>query len=89
MISGIIFSTGNVEFNPIQVDGGVVAHGNIDIQGATQFVYNNAYGGAAKKGVTIPPGSYSAQFMRSTWLHCRSTDPNSTFTSPDIAATCP
>jgi len=86
-ISGIIFSTGNVEFNPIQVDGGVVAYG-VDIQGNTQFVYNNAYGSAAKKGVSIPPGAYSAQFMRSTWLHCRATDANNVFTSPDIPATC-
>jgi hypothetical protein len=86
-ISGIIFSTGNVEFNPIQVDGGVVAYG-VDIQGNTQFVYNNAYGAAAKKGVSIPAGAYSAQFMRSTWLHCRNTDPNSVFTSPDEPATC-
>ncbi len=87
VISGIIFSTGNVEFNPIQVDGGVVAYG-VDIQGNTQFVYNNTYGAAAKKGVSIPAGAYSAQFMRSTWLHCRNTDPNSVFTSPDEPATC-
>ncbi len=87
VISGIIFSTGNVEFNPIQVDGGVVAYG-VDIQGNTQFIYNNAYGAAAKKGVSIPAGAFSAQFMRSTWLHCRNTDPNSVFTSPDEPATC-
>ncbi len=87
VISGIIFSTGNVEFNPIQIDGGVVAWG-VQIQGNTQLIYNNTYGGAAKKGVSIPAGSYSAQFMRSTWLHCRSTDANNVFTSPDIPATC-
>ena len=86
-VSGIIYSGGSVQFNPISVDGGVVAW-DVEIQGNSLLVYNNAYGGAAKKGFAIPAGAYSAQFMRSTWLHCRATDADNVFTSPDIPATC-
>ena len=53
-----------------------------------QHPANLGYGGAAKTGFTIPLGSYSAQFMRSTFLHCRQTDPNNDFTAPDQPPPC-
>lgn len=50
-IHGLIYSGGHVEFNPIVVDGGVIAF-SIQTQGSTStYTYNDTYGTAAP-----PPG---------------------------------
>jgi Tfp pilus assembly protein PilX len=50
-IHGIVYSGGNVDFNPIVVDGGVVAF-QIQTQGSSSsYTYNPTYG-----NVTPPPG---------------------------------
>lgn len=87
MVSGIVYSGGSVTFNPISIDGGVVAW-TVAIQGNSQLIYNPAYGAASKSGFDIPPGSFSAQFMRSTWLHCRQTDLNNDFVNPNTTPEC-
>jgi hypothetical protein len=51
-IHGIVFSGGKIEFNPIGLDGGVVAY-DVEAQGgaSTSYLYNSTYGNAAP-----PPG---------------------------------
>jgi hypothetical protein len=50
-VHGIVYSGGNVEFNPVILDGGVVAF-QIQTQGTSSaYSYNPAYG-----NVTPPPG---------------------------------
>jgi Tfp pilus assembly protein PilX len=50
-VYGIVYSGGNVEFNPVILDGGVVAF-QIQTQGTSSaYTYNPAYG-----NVTPPPG---------------------------------
>jgi hypothetical protein len=50
-IHGIVYSGGNVEFNTILVDGGVVAFQIQTQGGASNYTYNPSYGNAAP-----PPG---------------------------------
>ena len=50
-IHGIVYSGGNVEFNPINVDGGVVAFQIQTQSTSSSYGYNSTYGNAAP-----PPG---------------------------------
>jgi hypothetical protein len=50
-INGIVYSGGNVEFNPIVVNGGVVAFQIQTQSSSSSYSYNNTYGNAAP-----PPG---------------------------------
>jgi Tfp pilus assembly protein PilX len=69
-IHGIVYSGGNVEFNPIVVDGGVVAFQIQTQASSSTYGYNNTYGNDAP-----PPGfplgeSNAVILVRKSFLVC-------------------
>jgi Tfp pilus assembly protein PilX len=71
-IHGIVYSAGEVSFNPASVDGGVVAWKAYLQNGASSLAYNECYGKAAPPpGFSSPPGSQTVTIDRRTWSQCR------------------
>ncbi|HSE94268.1 MAG TPA: hypothetical protein VLD61_00160, partial [Methylomirabilota bacterium] len=72
LISGIIFTGGGAEFNPVSVDGGLIGW-DVDIgNAATRIVYNSQYGNdSPPPGFTTPGGTELVTLVRPTWIHCR------------------
>jgi hypothetical protein len=72
-VSGLIYTGGTAEFNPINVDGGVMAWDVNILNTASRINYNPTYGNAAP-----PPGfpspsidpSWTVSLYRATWVHC-------------------
>lgn len=71
-IHGIVYSAGEVAFNPITVDGGVVAYKSYLSNAASSITYNPTYGNAAPPPgfSTVGGGSFPA-VARYSWIHCR------------------
>jgi len=70
-INGIVFSGGTVDFNPITVNGGIVAYDINVNNAATSITYNETYGNAAPPpGFSTPSGTTSVTYARSGWMHC-------------------
>ncbi|MBI2460164.1 MAG: hypothetical protein HYV61_01320, partial [Candidatus Rokubacteria bacterium] len=70
-INGIVFSGGTVDFNPITVNGGIVAYDINVNNAATSITYNETYGNAAPPpGFSVPGGGVFPVWARSSWIHC-------------------
>jgi hypothetical protein len=72
LISGIIYTGGESEFGPINVDGGIIGW-DVSIENtATRIVYNSQYGNDAPPPAFTTPGSTEfVTLVRPTWIHCR------------------
>jgi hypothetical protein len=72
-IHGIVYSGGTVSFNPITIDGGVVAWTSYFGNAQSGATYNAAYGAAAPPPGFSPvqPGTQVFAFIRRTWSQCR------------------
>ncbi len=81
-IHGIVYSGGNVEFNPINVDGGVVAFQIQTQSTSSSYGYNSTYGNAAP-----PPGFPEARAI--PWFWCGSRSSSAPTTPPTPAAAVP
>lgn len=70
-INGIVYSGGTVDFNPITVNGGIVAYDINVNNAATSITYNETYGDAAPPpGFDTPSGTMFPAVARSSWIHC-------------------
>lgn len=71
-IDGIVYSGGTVDFNPITVNGGIVAWDVNVNNAATSITYDPTYGSAAPPpGFSAPPGTSTVSVVRRSWIHCR------------------
>jgi hypothetical protein len=75
LIYGIVYSGGKVEFNPLALNGGVVAY-DVETQGSAEYTYNSTYGNAA------PPPGFAADsganvvILRKSFITCSSISAN-------------
>ncbi|MGH2651173.1 MAG: hypothetical protein ACRDHK_08195, partial [Actinomycetota bacterium] len=83
IIRGIVYSGGHVQFNPLSVDGGIVAF-EIQTQGSAGYSYNLEYGNASPPA-GFPVGSGNlVVVIRKSFIVC------STYSDETAAATvCP
>jgi hypothetical protein len=69
-IHGIFYSWGNVEFNPIDVDGGIVAF-QIQTQGSSStYVYNPTYGNVSPPPGFPDPSGNTVVLVRKSFIVC-------------------
>ncbi len=75
-IRGLIYSGGTIEFNPINVQGGVIAF-NVTLTGQTDVTYQSIWeGNLPPPGFTNVPGIITALLMRGTWIQCKDANNN-------------
>lgn len=75
-IRGLIYSGGSIEFNPINVLGGVVAF-NVTLTGQTDVTYQSIWeGNLPPPGFAVSPGTITAILLRGTWIQCRNANNN-------------
>jgi hypothetical protein len=70
-IHGLIYSGGTADFNPLTVDGGLIAWDVNITNTATRITYNPTFGNAAPPpAFTMPTDGAGVQIYPATWVHC-------------------
>jgi Tfp pilus assembly protein PilX len=71
LITGLIYSGGTADFNPLTVDGGLIAWDVNITNTASRITYNPTYGNAAPPPAFITPTDGSGILMYpATWVRC-------------------
>ncbi len=71
VVSGLIFSGGTADFNPLTVDGGLIAWDVNITNTASRITYNPTYGNAAPPpAFTMPLDGTGVRMFPPTWVHC-------------------
>jgi hypothetical protein len=68
-IDGIVYSSGKVEFNPLTLNGTVVAY-DVETQGSATYTYNETYGNAAPPPGFDPTAGASIAILRNSFISC-------------------
>ena len=70
-VHGLIFSGGTADFNPLTVDGGLIAWDVNVTNTASRITYNPTFGNAAPPpAFTMPTDGSGVQIYPATWVHC-------------------
>jgi hypothetical protein len=70
-VHGLIFSGGTADFNPLTVDGGLIAWDVNITNTASRITYNPTFGNAAPPpAFTMPTDGSGVQIYPATWVHC-------------------
>jgi hypothetical protein len=70
-IHGLIYTGGTADFNPLTVDGGLIAWDVNVTNTATRITYNPTFGNAAPPpAFTMPTDGAGVQIYPATWVHC-------------------
>lgn len=85
-INGIVYSSGTVEFNPILINGGVLAYTSYLHTPNSGITYNDVFGSLAPPPGFPPAGTAGVVMMRRTFGHCTYADESAVGTAPK---TCP
>jgi hypothetical protein len=71
LISGLVYSGGTADFNPLTVDGGLIAWDVNITNTASRITYNPTYGNAAPPpAFTTPTDGVGVLMFPATWVHC-------------------
>jgi hypothetical protein len=71
LVSGLVFSGGTADFNPLTVDGGLIAWDVNITNTASRITYNPTYGSAAPPpAFTTPTDGSGILMFPATWVHC-------------------
>lgn len=86
-VEGIVYSAGKVEFNPLTLNGGVVAY-DVETQGSAVYTYNTVFGNAAPPpGFALDDGANVA-ILRKSYISCTSISGNASGHDYDNPSRC-
>ncbi len=70
-VSGLVYTGGTADFNPLTVDGGLIAWDVNVTNTASRITYNPTYGNAAPPpAFTMPTDGSGVRLFPATWVHC-------------------
>lgn len=87
IVDGIVYSSGKVEFNPLTLQGGVVAY-DVETQGSATYTYSNVYANAAPPPGFPPLGGASIAILRKSFVTCTNYSVNSSGTEYPAPSRC-
>lgn len=70
-VSGLVYTGGTADFNPLTIDGGIIGHDVNITNTASRITYNPTYGNAAPPpAFSIPTDGAGVLMFPATWVHC-------------------
>jgi len=86
-VNGIVYSSGKVEFNPLTLNGGVVAY-DVETQGSATYTYNETFGAAAPPPGFSPTAGASIAILRKSFITCTTVSSNASGHDFDFPSRC-